>query len=88
MEEAILSDLEHRGRVVAEGAVRLTNCGDGAVACVGHRVVALAYGFVGEFVARILLVSFGDALLSADGPMLHVRTDVRYLHSQVVCAVG
>ena len=70
VEEAVLGGLEHRGWVVGEGAVCLPDCGDGAVAGVGHGVVEVAYGFVGEFMVRISLVFLGDALLSVDVPLL------------------
>ena len=54
----------YRGRVVGEGAVCLPDCGNGAVARVGHGVVEVTYGFVGESVARISLLLLGFALLS------------------------
>ena len=66
VEEAVFGGLEHCGRVVAVGAVCLPNCADGAVAGVGHGVVEVAYGFVGDFLAHIWLAFLGDALLSAD----------------------
>ena len=55
---------------------------------VGHGVVDVAYGFVGEFLARIALVFLGDVLLSADVPLLQVRPDVGYLRSAVLCVVA
>ena len=64
VEEAFLGGPEHCGRVVGEGAVFLPDCGDGAEACIGHGIVEVAYGFVGECMARISLVFLGDALLS------------------------
>ena len=70
VEEAVLGGLEHPSRVVAEGAICLPDCGDGAVAGVGHGVVEVAYGFVGEFMAQISLVYLGNALLSVDVPLL------------------
>ena len=87
VEEAVLGGLGHRGRVVCEGAVCLPHCGSGAVAGVGHGVVEVAHGFVGEFVARMSLVFLGDALLSVDVPLLQVRPDVGYLHFAVVYVV-
>ena len=70
MEEAVLGGLEHADRVVGEGAVRLADRGDGAVAGVGHGVVEVADGFVGEFMSRIPLVLLGNALLPVDVPLL------------------
>ena len=54
-EEAVLGGLEHCGWVVGEGAVLLPDR-DGAVAGVGHGVVEVANGLVGEFMLRILFV--------------------------------
>ena len=66
VEEAGLGGLEHRGRVVGEGAVWLLDCGDGAVAVVRHGVIEVADGFIGEFMLRIPLVFFGRcAVVSA-----------------------
>ena len=84
MEEAVLGGLEHGGWVVGEGAVRLPDRGDGAVAGVAHGVVEVAEGFVGEFMLRIPLVLLGDALLPVDVPPLQVRPDVSYLLPAVV----
>ena len=88
VEEAVLGGLEHCGRVVSEGAVFVSDRGDGAVAGVGHGLVEVAYGFVGEFVARISLMFLGDALLSMGVPLLQVRPDVGYLLSAVLNVVA
>ena len=84
LEEAVLGGLEHRGWVVGEGAVVLSDRGDGAVACVGHGVVEGADGLVGEFMLRILFVFLGDALLPVDVPLLQVCPDAGYLRPAVV----
>ena len=84
VEKGVLGGLEHRGRVVGEGAVCLPDCGDGAVAGVDHCVVEVVYGSVGNFMARISLVFLGNALLSVDVPLLQVRPDVGYVHIAVV----
>ena len=83
-EEAVLGGLEHCGWVVGGGAVLLSNRGDGAVAGVGHGVVEVADGLVGEFMLRIPLVFLGDALLLVDVPPLQVCPGVGYLHPAVV----
>ena len=83
-EEAVLGGMEHCGWVVGEGAVLLPDRGDGAVAGVGHCVVEVADGLVGEFMLRILLVFLGDALLPVDVPPLQVCPDVGYLRPAVV----
>ena len=88
MEEAVLGGSEHCSWVVGEGAIFLPDSGDGAVAGVGHGVVEVAYGCVGEFVACISLVFFGDALLSVDVPLRQVRPDVGYLRPAVVYVVA
>ena len=64
------------------------DCGDGAVANVGHGVVEVAYGFVGDLVARISLVLLDNALLSVEVPLLQVLPDVGYLRSAVVYVVA
>ena len=83
-EEAVLGGLEHCGWVVGEGAVLLQDRGDGAVAGVGHGVVEVADGLVGEFMLRIPFVFLGDALLPVDVPPLQVCPDVGYLRPAVV----
>ena len=88
VEEAVLGGLEHRGRFLGEEAVYLPDCGDGAVAGVGHGVVEVAYGFIGEFMTRISVMFLGDALLSVDVPLLQVCPDVGYLRSAVVYVVA
>ena len=76
--------LEHCGWVVGEEAVLLPDRGAGAVAGVGHGVVEVAHGLVGEFMLRIPFVSLGDALLPVDVPPLQVCPDVGYLRPAVV----
>ena len=84
MEEAVLGGLEHSGWVVGGGAVLLPDCGDGAVAGVGHRVVEVADALVGGFMLRIPFVVLGDALLPVDVSLLQVYPDVGYLRPAVV----
>ena len=83
-EEAVLGGLEHFAWVVGEGAVLLPDRGDGAVAGIGHGVVEVADGLVGEFVLRIPFVFLGDALLPVDVPPLQVRPDLGYVCPAVV----
>ena len=83
-EEAVSGGLEHCCWVVGEGAVLLPDRGDGAVAGVGHRVVEVADGLVGEFMLRILFVFLGDALMPVDVPPLQVCPDAAYLCPAVV----
>ena len=61
-QEAVSGGLEQCRRVVGDGVVFLSDCVDGAVAGVGYGVVEVAYGFLGEFVARVWLMFVGDAL--------------------------
>ena len=82
--EAVLGGLEHCGWVAGEGAVLLSDRGDGAVASGGHGVVEVADGLVREFMLRIPLVFLGDALLPVDVPPLQVCPDVGYLRPAVV----
>ena len=84
MEEAVLGGLEHGGWVVGEGAVLLPDRGGGAVAGVGHGVVEVADGLVGEFMLCIPFVILGDALLPVDVPLLQVCPDAGYLRPAVV----
>ena len=84
LEEAILGCLEHDGRVVGEGAPRLPDRGDGAVAGVNHGVAEVADCLVGEFMLRIPFVLLGDALLPVDVPLLQVCPDVGYLRPAAV----
>ena len=83
-EEAVLGGLEHGGWVAGEGAVLLSDRGDGAVAGVSHGVVEVADGLVGELMLRIPFVFLGDALLPVDVPLLQVCPDVGYLRPAVV----
>ena len=62
----------------------LSDCGDGVVAGVGHGVVEVADGLVGEFMLRIPFVFLGDALLPVDVPLLQICLDVGYLRSALV----
>ena len=84
LEEAVLGGLEHGGWVVGEGAILVSDRGDGAVAGVGHGVVGVADGLVEEFMLHIPVVFLGDALLPVDVPLLQVRPDVGYLCPAVV----
>ena len=84
MERAVLGSLEHAGLVIGEGVVPLPDHADCAVAGVGHSVVEVAEGLVGEFMLRIPFVLLGDALLLVNVPLLQVRPDVGYLCPAVV----
>ena len=84
LEEAVLGGSEHAGCFGGEGAVLLSDRGDSAVADVGHGVVEVADGLVGEFMLRILFVLLGDALLPVDVPLLQVCSDVGFLRPAVV----
>ena len=84
LEEAILGGLEYPRRVIPQGAVCPPDCGDCAVANVGHGVVEVACGFVGVFMSRISLVFLADALSSVDVPLLQVCPDFGDLRSAVV----
>ena len=84
LEEAVLGGLEHGGLVVGEGALLLSDSGDGAVAGVGHGIVEVADGLVEEFMLRIPFVLLGDALLPVHVPLLQVCPDVGYLRPAVV----
>ena len=79
-----LGGLEHDGWVVDKGAVLLPDHGNGAVAGVGHGVVEVADGLVGEFMLRIPFRLLGDALFPVDVPLLQVCPDVGYLRPAVV----
>ena len=70
VEEAVLGRLEHCGGVAGEGGVFSPDCGDGAVADVGHGVVQVAYGLVGESARCVPFMFLGDALLSVGVPLL------------------
>ena len=83
-EEAIFCGLEHSGWVVGEGAVLPPDCGDSAVAGVGHGVVEVADSLVGEFLLRILFVLLGHVLLPVNVPLLQGCPDVGYLRPAVV----
>ena len=84
LEEAVLGGFEHGGRIVGEGAVLLSDRGDGAVAAVSHGVVEVAEGLVGEFMLRIPFVFLGDVLLPVDVPLLQVCPNAGYLRPAVV----
>ena len=80
----VLGGLEHGCWVVGEGAVLLSDRGDGAVAGVGHGVVEVADGLLGEFMLCIPFVFLGNALLPVDVPLLQVCPDVGHLLPAVV----
>ena len=79
LEEAVLGGLEQGGWVVGDEAVLISDRGDGAAASVGHVVLEVADGLVGEFMLHIPFVFLGDALLPVDVPLLQVCPDVGYL---------
>ena len=83
-EEAVLGGLQHCGWVVGEGAILLPDRGDGAVAGVGHGVVEVVDGLVGEFMLRIPFMFLRDALLPVEVPPLQFCPDVGYLRPAVV----
>ena len=83
VEEAVFDGREHCGRVVGEGTVFLPDCGDGTPAGIGHGVVEVADGVVGEFVVCISLMFSGKALLFVDVPLLQVPPYVGDLRSAV-----
>ena len=82
--QCVLGGLEHCGWVAGEGAVLLPDRGDGVLAGVGHGVVEVADGLVGEFMLRTPFMFSGDALLPVDVPALQVCPDVGYLRPAVV----
>ena len=88
LDEAVLGGLAHGGWVAGEGAVLLPARGDGAVADVGHGVVEVANGFVGEFMLRIPFVLLGDVLLLVDVPLLQVRTVLQSCMWRPACGVS
>ena len=56
---------------------------------VGHGVIEVTDGLVGEFMLRIPFVLLGDALLPVDVPLMQVCPDAGYLRPAVVdVAVG
>ena len=88
MQEAVRGGLEHGGRVTGARVVRPPDCGDGAVAGVGHGVVEVADGSLREFMWRIPLVLLSDPLMPVDVPLLQVRPDVGYLRPAAVYRVA
>ena len=84
LEVAVLAGLEHGGWVVGERVVLLSDRGDAAVAGVGHGVVEVADGLVGEFMLRLPFLLLGDALLPVDVPLLQVCPDDGYLRPAVL----
>ena len=73
VEEAVLVGLEHCGWVVGEGAVLASDRGNGAVACVGHGIVQVAYGLVLKFVVGVPFMFPGNALCATVACLLGCR---------------
>ena len=79
LEEAVLGGFEDGGSVVVDRAFLLSDRGDGAVVGVGHGVVEVVDGLVGEFMLLIPFLLLGDALLPVDVLLLQVTPDVGHL---------
>ena len=74
--------------VVGEGAVYLTDPGDGALAGVSHGTVGVWYGPVGQLMACVALMLLGDALVSVGVPLLQVCPDMGNLLSAFLYVVA